>query len=240
MNNQALRQMMLLATFAIQVIAAEPATISLQDTAALDLAKGSIIDVRYTGDYHRGHIKGAVSLPFYRLDKIDLPKDRPIVTYCSGIGCSLSMDATAKLTQMGYTNVRYLLGGIAEWELKGYPIVKDTVDVKPAGPGIFEGGDVQAALVNKNLKKLYILDVRPQAEFEAGHLPGAWNIPLERLSDGMGEIQGETIVCDRQPRRWKRAVTILKQAGIDAHGLSGGVGAWAGSGFSLVTGAAGL
>jgi len=155
-------------------------SIALADAAACDALKVTFMDVRYAGDYHRGHIKGAISLPFYRLDKIDLPKDRPIITYCSGIGCSLSMDAAAKLTEMGYTNARYLLGGISEWELKGHPIVRDTVDVKPAGPGIFEGGDIQPPLVNKNLKKLYILDVRPQAEFEAGHLPGAWNIPLER------------------------------------------------------------
>jgi rhodanese-related sulfurtransferase len=167
---------------------------------------------------------------------IDLQKDRPIVTYCSGIGCSLSMDAAAKLTAMGYTNVRYLLGGISEWELKGYPIVRDKVDVKPAGPGIFEGGDVAPPLVNENLTKVFILDTRPQPEFDAGHLPNAWNVPLERLTESMGEISGEVIVCDRQPKRWKRAVSILKDAGYDAHGLSGGVGAWVGSGLTLVTG----
>lgn len=212
--------------------------------AAADLSTNAsrvvILDVRYNVDYRRGHIKGALSAPYFGLDKVDLPKDRPIVTYCSGIGCLLSKEAAVKLTEMGYTNVRYLLGGIAEWELKGYPIVREAVDVKPAGPGIFEGGDVAAPLVSKNLKRLYVLDVRPQPEFEAGHLPGAWNIPLERLGEGMGELSGEVIVCDRQPKRWKRAVQILKEAGYDAHGLSGGVGAWAGSGFPLVTGAAGL
>ena len=217
-------------------MAAENPSITLADVASLNIVHASIIDVRYVVDYRRGHIKGAISLPFYRLDAIDLPKDRPIVTYCSGIGCSLSMDAATKLTVMGYTNVRYLLGGISEWELKGYPIVRDAVDVKPAGPGIFEGGDVLAAAVNKNLTKVFILDTRPQPEFEAGHLPNAWNVPLERLTESMGEINGEVIVCDRQPKRWKRAVSILKDAGYDAHGLSGGVGAWVGSGLTLVTG----
>lgn len=219
------------------LLAANVASISIADCVGLNMQEATIIDVRYSIDYRRGHVEGAISLPYYRLDKIDLPKDRPIVTYCSGIGCSLSMDAASKLRDMGYTNVRYLLGGISEWEMKGHPIVRDKVDVKPAGPGLFETVDVAPKLVNANLTKVFILDTRPQPEFDAGHLPNAWNVPLERLLEGMGELSGEVIVCDRQPKRWKRAVTLLKEAGYDAHGLSGGIGAWSGSGFALVTGA---
>lgn len=227
---------LILTIFSASAAAASP-TISLADAAALDLSKASIIDVRYAGDFRRGHIKGAISIPYYKLDKIDLPKDRSLVTYCTGVGCLLSMDAAAKLKDLGYTDVRYLLGGIAEWELKGYPIVRDETPIKPQGPGIFEGGEVSPPKVNKNLARLMVLDTRPETEYLSGHVPGARNIPLERLSEGMGEVTGEVIVCDRQPARWKRAVLLLKEAGYDAHGLSGGIGAWVGAKLPLEAGA---
>lgn len=212
-------------------------TISLADAAALDLTKASIIDVRYSGDYRRSHIKGAISIPYYKLDKIDLPKDRPIVTYCSGIGCALGMDTAAKLKEMGYTNVRYLLGGISEWDLKGYPIVRDEISIKPAGPGMFESAEIAPPVVNRNLDKVFVLDTRSEQEYTAGHVPGSRNIPLERLTEGLGELRGEIIVCDRTPARWKKAVLILKEKGFDAHAMSGGIGAWAGSKLKLEVGA---
>jgi rhodanese-related sulfurtransferase len=211
-------------------------TISV-DSLVQEKSRVTIIDVRYAGDYSRGHIDGAISLPYYRLDKITLPKDKALVTYCSGIGCSLSQEAAMKLKELGYTNVRVLLGGISEWELKGQPVVRERIDVKPAGPGVLEGGEASAHVVKKHLDRLFILDVRPETEFVAGHLPGARNIPLERLREGLSEISGEALVCDRLPKRWKKAVEILKETGYDAHALSGGVGAWMGSGYALETGA---
>lgn len=217
--------------------AATHPTISLDDAARLDLTKSSIIDVRYAGDYRRSHIKGAISIPYYKLDKIDLPKERPIVTYCSGIGCALGMDTAAKLKEMGYTNVRYLLGGISEWDLKGYPIVRDEIPVKPAGPGMFESAEIAPPVVNRNLDKVFVLDTRSEQEYTAGHVPGSRNIPLERLTEGLGELRGEIIVCDRTPARWKKAVLLLKEKGFDAHAMSGGIGAWAGSKLKLDVGA---
>lgn len=211
-------------------------TISI-DSLVREKPNVTIIDVRYAGDYRRGHIEGALSLPYYHLDKIALPKDKAIVTYCSGLGCSLSQEAAMKLKELGYADVRVLLGGISEWELKGQPIIREKIDVKPAGPGVLEGADASAPLVKKHLDRLFVLDVRPETEFMAGHLSGARNIPLERLREGLSEISGEAVVCDRLPKRWKKAVEILKEAGYDAHALSGGVGAWMGSGYALETGA---
>ena len=89
------------------------------------MTTSTIIDVRYPNDFLRSHIKGSVSLPFYDLKTISYPKSRAIVVYCSGIGCSLSHDAAVTLQELGYTDVRVLEGGIAEWSMKGYPVEGD-------------------------------------------------------------------------------------------------------------------
>ncbi|WP_280260630.1 ArsR/SmtB family transcription factor [Nocardia abscessus] len=37
-----------------------------------------------------------------------------------------------------------------------------------------------------------VLDVRPAAEYEAGHIPGAVSIPVEQLTERIGELPGDT------------------------------------------------
>jgi len=60
-----------------------------------------ILDVRSAGSYHRAHIEGAISAPYEKLEKQKLAKDKPIVAYCTGIGCSLSNDAAIVLKRRG-------------------------------------------------------------------------------------------------------------------------------------------
>jgi rhodanese-related sulfurtransferase len=39
-----------------------------------------------------------------------------------------------------------------------------------------------------------VLDVRPDAEYAAGHLPGALNIPLQELADRLDELPADSEV----------------------------------------------
>ncbi len=45
----------------------------------------TVIDVRQATDYQRGHIAGAINIPFASVEtQLDsIPKDKPIVTYCT-------------------------------------------------------------------------------------------------------------------------------------------------------------
>jgi hypothetical protein len=45
----------------------------------------TVIDVRQPTDYQRGHIAGAINIPFASVEtQFDtIPKDKPIVTYCT-------------------------------------------------------------------------------------------------------------------------------------------------------------
>jgi rhodanese-related sulfurtransferase/biotin operon repressor len=86
--------------------------------------------------------------------------------------------------------------------------------------------DVRELLKGKAL----LLDVRPKQEFEAGHLRGAVNIPIEELADRMSEL-----TRDRQIITYCRgeyclfadeAAELLRANGYDVVRLEGGWPEW--------------
>ena len=70
------------------------------------------------------HIKGAKYIGYENIEFSvvdDVPKDTPIVVYCS-IGVR-SEHIGQKLEEKGFTNVYNLYGSIFEWANKGYNLV---------------------------------------------------------------------------------------------------------------------
>ncbi len=84
------------------------------------------VDVRRRSEYVAdGYIEGSLDLSLGRLIfdiRMRIPnKDVPIITYCKkGMRAAI---AGSQLVQMGYTNVKYLEGGILGWKNAGYPVV---------------------------------------------------------------------------------------------------------------------
>ena len=72
-----------------------------------------------------------------------------------------------------------------------------------------------------------VLDVRSNAEFEAGHIPGSVNIPLDQLRERMGEIQNRKLIVTCQVgQRGHTATLLLTEQGFDAKNLDGGFETW--------------
>lgn len=75
-----------------------------------------------------------------------------------------------------------------------------------------------------------VLDVRPAEEFEAGHLPGAVNIPIEQLSKRLGELpkRKEIVAYCRGPYCLMsyEAVELLRKKGHKARRLENGLPEW--------------
>lgn len=76
-----------------------------------------------------------------------------------------------------------------------------------------------------------ILDVRTPAEFEAAHIPGSYNVPLDQLpehaSDLGSALAGPTILVCRSGTRARQAEQALRQAELPRlHVLDGGLTAW--------------
>ena len=89
-----------------------------------------VIDAREAAEYGEGHISGALSLPYNdamaepeKVKKID-SAGRPIVVYCSGGDCELSMDLAKVLIEAGKRRVLIYEGGFPEWQGAGYAVAK--------------------------------------------------------------------------------------------------------------------
>jgi rhodanese-related sulfurtransferase len=83
---------------------------------------------------------------------------------------------------------------------------------------------------------LELIDVREDAEWSAGHIAGARHISLGTLSDHLGDLPKErpvVTVCRTGPRS-ERAAQTLREAGLSADFLAGGVRAWEAGGQALV------
>ncbi|WP_406089327.1 rhodanese-like domain-containing protein [Streptomyces sp. NBC_01013] len=88
------------------------------------------------------------------------------------------------------------------------------------------------------LAEFTVIDVRAPGEYASGHVPGALNIPLDRLSEAVPALKsasarGALLVVCASGVRSTRACDILSAADIDAATLSGGTSAWEGEGHGL-------
>ncbi|WP_339745074.1 FAD-dependent oxidoreductase [uncultured Rubinisphaera sp.] len=75
---------------------------------------------------------------------------------------------------------------------------------------------------------LLLLDVRTEAEFAAGHISGAKNIPLEALRERVSELPRDRKIATycKVGQRGYYATRILDQFGFDAANISGGYQLW--------------
>jgi rhodanese-related sulfurtransferase len=83
----------------------------------------------------------------------------------------------------------------------------------------------------------WLLDVREDDEWAAGHVPGARHIPLGQLGARSAEVpQDEVIyVICRSGRRSGRAAQALTGAGWEAINVAGGMQDWAAAGRPMTT-----
>ena len=87
-----------------------------------------VVDAREPEEYSAGHLAGALNLPFdevsvepERLTALE-PGGRPIVAYCGGGTCEVSLSLAWDLIAAGHTRVVVYVGGYAEWAAAGYPV----------------------------------------------------------------------------------------------------------------------
>lgn len=92
-----------------------------------------LLDVRTAAEYEVSHLKNAERVqPDSPASAIQLPKDQPIVTYCSVGYRSGSFAQT--LEKAGYTNVRNMEGSIFKWVNQGRPVYREGQEVKKVHP----------------------------------------------------------------------------------------------------------
>jgi sulfur-carrier protein adenylyltransferase/sulfurtransferase len=122
------------------------------------------------------------------------------------------------------------------------PTIKQLIDyeefcgVKPAaaaaaGPAVPETTVEELKARIDAQAPIYILDVREPHEYQIARIPGSTLIPLGQLGARAGELPPasagrEIIVHCKSGVRSAKAVTLLKEQGIEAKNLKGGILAW--------------
>ncbi|MBN9413953.1 MAG: MBL fold metallo-hydrolase [Candidatus Eremiobacteraeota bacterium] len=78
-----------------------------------------------------------------------------------------------------------------------------------------------------------VLDVRTPQEFRKGHIAGAQHIPLGELARRLEELPGEVVVHCQSGYRSSMAASLLRQHGVVATDLVGGIAAWQAQGLPV-------
>lgn len=178
------------------------------------LADGArVVDVRPVADFSSAHVPGSVSIPL-----------RP--AFATWLGWLVDdaepwvvvrnddQDPAEILWQarkIGHDRaVGELDGGLASWASAGLP----TAAIPLVGVDALDG--------------VRVLDVRQDAEFEAGHVPGAEHVELGALATGPVDVRpGPTVVMCGRGERAMGAASLLEAAGHSRLSvLDGGPDQW--------------
>lgn len=108
----------------------EGVLISVDEAMKLyESGKALFVDARDRASFLKGHIQGAVNVPWQngdeamdRLLEIFPGPETIIVTYCDGEGCTLSTLLARRLLDMGLPHVRVLPNGWTTWKGRGLPV----------------------------------------------------------------------------------------------------------------------
>lgn len=90
--------------------------------------------------------------------------------------------------------------------------------------------------VHEDRDQYFLLDVREDPEWAAGHIDEAVHIPMGQLNARIDEIprdQPIVAIC-RSGNRSQAVTDALNRAGFTAHNLEGGMHAWDAAGLDFV------
>jgi rhodanese-related sulfurtransferase len=103
---------------------------------------------------------------------------------------------------------------------------------------VFRGPAIPAVSVNDVAADAFILDVREDDEWVAGHAPEALHVPMMQIPTRLEEIPDDrdvVVVC-RVGGRSAQVVAFLQQNGMERTiNLDGGMSDWAASGRPMVS-----
>ncbi|MCF6472059.1 metalloregulator ArsR/SmtB family transcription factor [Nonomuraea sp. MG754425] len=136
-------------------------------------------------------------------------------------------DGTRSYYRLADASVSRFLG---EFQAFADGRLADLRDAVRARLGALEGVSAQELAARLADPGTVVVDVRPAADYAAGHVPGAVSVPLEELRERLGELPKEAQIvaycggpyCVLSPE----AVRLLREHGYDARPLDGGFLSW--------------
>lgn len=224
-----------------------------------------ILDTRTPEEYQNFCIPGGRSMPGGELAlrigdiKKQLDPDTTVVINCAGR--TRSIMGTRVLQRMGIEAVG-LKNGTSGWLLAGYELeyggdrlaLPEVSDESRAaaeeyaarlasedGVRYLDFPALQAVLAKQDTESVYLIDVRTEDEYKAGHIPGFRWFPggqAVQRSDDVAVVKNATYVfcCDGKARATITA-SLYRQLGHDnVFAVDGGTSAWQAAGQVMETG----
>ena len=95
------------------------------------------------------------------------------------------------------------------------------------------------ATIWMNRRKAAVIDLRPEAEFKAGHLPGAKHVPSNEIAVRIEKLKLDRknpliLVCETGTSSRKAIAEVQKLGFAEIGALDGGVQAWQAAALPLV------
>ncbi len=185
--------------------------ISANDLALATNAARVVLDIRSAKAFGTGHIPGAVHLDPNAVVEPDASIEgdlRPVPELADLLG-NLGIDASTEvilyddrggfhaarmfwlLEYLGHRNVRLVNGGLSAWQAAGHSAVTgDGHNPIPRRfvPAVAErrGASADWILDRRNEEDVEVIDVRPTALFDEGHIPWATSLPWAQNLDAEG------------------------------------------------------
>ena len=220
--------------------------------------KNCVIDLRSEEDYAKGHIEGAVNIPYGTAvaDALEqIPNDVPVYVYCySGQTAS----QTVALLNLAGKNAYNVSGGFdngiskaenaAELFTKkesvleegSYPVEKELQqEIREYYQTATENDkfNMSAEKVKEALQndEIYLVDIRSENDYLKSHIAGAkQNIPFGKgMEKQLAKLPKDKKIVFQcySGQTASQTVAIARMMGLDAYNLSGGMGAEGGSGW---------
>jgi glyoxylase-like metal-dependent hydrolase (beta-lactamase superfamily II)/rhodanese-related sulfurtransferase len=200
--------------------------VSAQELKTLLEQEVFALDVRPNADFAAAHVPDSINIALSG-------------QFASWAGAILGLDARPVLiadTQEQYAEARlrlarigiedprgFLQGGIAAWKQAGLPLAQ-LPQITPQ--------DLQDRLLGNQLQ---VLDVRREAEWQAGHIEGAawWPLDNFRVSAPEVDLAAPLAVHCQGGYRSMIACSLLLRAGVNVINVAGGFDAWRQAGLPV-------
>ncbi len=191
-----------------------------------------VLDVRSKEAFAGGHVPGAVHIALD--DNLAtwagwvLSDERPIVLVLDQP--AQREQAVTQLVRVGLDDVRgHLAGGIDAWQTAGFAVAHVQTVSAPELAARLAASD--------NGDRPVVVDVRTEAEWHSGHVPGSMSIHAGQIEQRIDELPTDrpiAVMCG-SGQRASVAASLLKRAGREqVMNVLGGLAAWRAAGLETV------
>jgi glyoxylase-like metal-dependent hydrolase (beta-lactamase superfamily II)/rhodanese-related sulfurtransferase len=203
-----------------EALARELNPMTLDAVLGAQAAGAQVLDTREAAEFAPAHLAGSINIglggQYATWAGTVLDRERPIVIIADP---GRELESATRLGRIGFDNISgYLEHGLRALESR--PDLTRSTDRLSA--------PVAAARLGSSTT-LVAVDVRTPREHASGSIPGSVNIPLNHLTDRLGELPADRpiLVYCAGGYRSSIAASLLERAGFaDVADLAGGMAAW--------------